>query len=271
MQTPFVSIIIPCYNSGDYIEETIASVEKCDSSFSTYELIIVNDGSTEVQTVNVLERLEKQGYKIINQSNQGLGAARNKGIECAAGKYILPLDADDRIRPCFLPLGIQVLEQQNDVGAVYGNAVYFEHWTGDWILPPYELEKLLLYNYIYASAIFRKSIWEDCGGYDTNKSIQSWADWEFWLSIAERGWKFHHLQETVFEYRIRKESMSSLHREAQKTPEHIDEYMVQKHPKLYKKVYAEIYTSASWYNHWQKHPLRGAAKLALTKAKSFFR
>jgi len=260
-QTPLVSVVIPCYNGGAYLREAIASVEKCDRS--RYELIIVNDGSTDDLTKRVLGELAFRGYKIIHQENKGVGAARNTGIRAARGKYILPLDADDRIRECFIPMAVGVLEEFPEVGVVYGDAEFFEMRAGKWTIPEFDLEKLLLHNYIYASAIFRKALWLDCGGYDTEPSIQIWADWDFWLSAAERNWKFRHLKETVFEYRIRRDSMSFEHREAAKSPAWVEDYMVRKHPRLYKKMYDEVYYAASWYYHWQKNPLRGAAKLLL--------
>lgn len=87
IEKPIVSIIIPCYNYGHFIAETIASVEKCDPRL--YELIIINDGSTDLQTCEILRDLEEKGYRVINQENKGVSAARNTGIAAAAGKYIL--------------------------------------------------------------------------------------------------------------------------------------------------------------------------------------
>ena len=86
-----VSIIIPCFNSGTTIEKAIASAKA--QSWSSLEIIVVNDGSTDANTVSILDRIE--GVKIINQKNSGLPSARNTGFKHANGEYVLPLDADD--------------------------------------------------------------------------------------------------------------------------------------------------------------------------------
>jgi len=95
---PRISIIIPCYNHGQYVREAISSVEKCTDK-NLYEMIIVNDGSTDSFTLEEMGRLANDGYYVINQVNQGLGRTRNNGIKAAKGEYILPLDSDNRVRP----------------------------------------------------------------------------------------------------------------------------------------------------------------------------
>jgi glycosyltransferase involved in cell wall biosynthesis len=90
---PVISIIIPCYNQGQYILDAISSVEQYPDN-SVYEIIIINDGSTDEISITVLKSLEEKGYHVLNQNNQGLSMARNNGIAIAKGKYILPLDAD---------------------------------------------------------------------------------------------------------------------------------------------------------------------------------
>ncbi len=97
--SPPVSIIIPCFNHGKFLLEAIKSVEKCDKRL--YELIIINDGSTDSFTANLIKSLLSQGYHVIEHENSGLSAARNTGIKAAHGRYILPLDADNRISPAW--------------------------------------------------------------------------------------------------------------------------------------------------------------------------
>ena len=95
MIQPLISIVIPCYNHGQYIDEAIISVEEYKNK--DYEIIIINDGSTDNFTNIRLEELKEGGYNVIVQKNQGLGKTRNNGIKIANGKYILPLDADNKI------------------------------------------------------------------------------------------------------------------------------------------------------------------------------
>ncbi|MGL5195420.1 MAG: glycosyltransferase family A protein, partial [Chroococcales cyanobacterium] len=115
-----VSVIIPCYNQGEFVLEAIASVESCQDP--VYEILIVNDGSTSPVTQKVLTYLEKKGYQVIHQSNQGLAAARNTGIKKAQGRYILPLDADNKIKPDYITEAVAILDEHPEVGVVYGNA-----------------------------------------------------------------------------------------------------------------------------------------------------
>src|SRR5688500_12631026 len=100
MKSPAISVIIPCYNQGHYLREALESLEKCNQEL--FEIIIVNDGSTDSFTNEYTKELESRGYKLIFQQNTGLGQARNNGIKQAVGKYILPLDADNKIYPDYL-------------------------------------------------------------------------------------------------------------------------------------------------------------------------
>src|SRR5262245_33102094 len=116
---PVLSIVIPCYNQGNYLKEALDSVEMYDGNY-LYEIIIINDGSTEVDTIRILGELREKGYTILNQNNQGLSMARNNGIAFAKGKFFLPLDADNKIRPAYIEKGIAILEKNSNVGVVYG-------------------------------------------------------------------------------------------------------------------------------------------------------
>ena len=88
--SPLVSVIVPCYNMGLYIEETLNSV--LSSSYSNIEIIVVNDGSEDVNTIKVLSKISNEKIKIINKENGGLVSARNIGVESSSGEIILPLD-----------------------------------------------------------------------------------------------------------------------------------------------------------------------------------
>jgi glycosyltransferase involved in cell wall biosynthesis len=262
VKSPKVSIIIPCYNYGRFIRETISSVEKCDSSL--YELIIVNDGSTDEYTQQVLKELEEEGYYIIHQPNSGVASARNTGIAASSGKYILPLDADDEIHSSYLPFAIDILEKNSGVGVVYGRAEFFGSMEGEWRLPKFDLDKLLISNIVYVSAVYRKDIWVECEGYDINRLIDNWEDWDFWISTAKRGWKFIQLDEVIFRYRIHDSSKISDYRN-RFIPEKVESYIMGKHAEFYKERFSELYNEAEQLRHWKNRPMRGIVRLALTK------
>lgn len=93
---PELSIIIPCFNHGKVIDEALNSV--FEQSYNDYEVIVINDGSTDGYTNEKLSELERKGVFVLHQPNQGLATARNNGIKLAKGEYILPLDSDNRLK-----------------------------------------------------------------------------------------------------------------------------------------------------------------------------
>jgi glycosyltransferase involved in cell wall biosynthesis len=208
---PRISIIIPCYNHGQYLREAINSVEDC-SEKHLYEIIILNDGSTDNFTINILKQLTEEGYNVINQQNQGLGAARNNAIKTAKGEYILPLDSDNKIRSEYIYESIQVLDSQPEISIVYGDFDYFEDKTGEHEVGEFNLQKIMIGNYIDACAVYRKSAWETLSGYDENMPVMGMEDWDFWLNMSLAGYKFKYIPKILFDYRVLKNSMrTNLH------------------------------------------------------------
>jgi glycosyltransferase involved in cell wall biosynthesis len=115
-----VSIVIPCFNHGEFLPEAVASVTQIGRD--DVELIGVDGGSTDELTGREMDKLVAQGIKVVQQGNKGLAAARNAGILAAQGEYIFPLDADDRLRPGWIDRGIRILDSNPQVGVIYGDA-----------------------------------------------------------------------------------------------------------------------------------------------------
>lgn len=201
---PSVSVIIPCYNQGGFVNEAVDSV--LAQSYEDFEIIIVNDGSTEDETNSVLANFDRPKTRIITTSNHGLAAARNNGIREAAGTYILPLDADDFIGPTYLEKALRVLEQNSELGIVYCRAMLFGAVEGPWGLPEFSLQTMLLDNCIFCSAVFRREDWIRVGGYDETL-IYGWEDYDFWLSLLEIGRQVYQIPEALFHYRVSQDSM----------------------------------------------------------------
>lgn len=201
---PKVSIIVPCYNQGAYLEEAVGSV--LDQTFQDFEILIVDDGSNDPETISMLEGYERPKTRVMRTDNQGLAAARNNGIREAKGQYILPLDADDKIGPGYLEDAVGILDRHSDIGIVYSEAAYFGIKGGRWDLPEYSLEEILNHNIIFCSALFRKADWETAGGYNINM-IYGWEDWDFWLSLIHLGKKVYRIPKIHFYYRLREPSM----------------------------------------------------------------
>jgi glycosyltransferase involved in cell wall biosynthesis len=212
-----VSVIIPCYNHGIYIHDAINSV--LNQTFVDFEIIVVNDGSTDPDTVNILKRINNPKIKVLHTKNQGLPSARNNGIREAQAPIILPLDSDDKISPTYLEKGVDILETDRDTGIVYCNAEFFGEKRGKWLLPEYSLKEILFHNVIFHCAFFRRSDWEKLKGYNPNMKY-GWEDWDFWLSIISTGKNVHRIPEVLHHYRVRKKSMVHAMTEEQKVKMH---------------------------------------------------
>ncbi|HIK18197.1 MAG TPA: glycosyltransferase [Leptolyngbyaceae cyanobacterium M33_DOE_097] len=264
-----LSIIIPCFNDGQFIKEAVASVTACPDSI--YEIIIVNDGSTDLLTQQVLNELRSDGYQVVDQPNQGAPAARNTGVRLAKGEYILPLDADNRIRTAYIYKGIEILDRYPDVAVVYGDVEHF----GEGIhaldqlpafsnpyetvsfengfravqrVPDFNLSWLINHNYIDMCAVYRKSVWDECGPYDINMPFGCYDDWDLWLSIAKKGYRFYHIPEILFEYRVKPTSLSTASRSEEKSKV-VHSYLASKHAALFPKEYRSYF---KLYRGWLK-------------------
>ena len=201
-----VSVIMPCFNDGEYITESIESV--LNQSYKNLELIIINDGSTDELTNNKLNNLSHPQIKIFTTSNIGPSAARNFGISKSTGKYILPVDADDLIHSIYVEECVKQLEKNDNVGIVYCYAELFGEQTGRWDLPDYSFDKMLLDNIIFVTSMFRKKDWEIIGGFNENL-VHGMEDYDFWLSILELEREVVQLKEIYFYYRIKKISRTT--------------------------------------------------------------
>lgn len=200
---PKVSVIIPCYNLGAYLDEAVSSV--LAQTFDDYEILVVNDGSTDLYTCSVLDVYSRPKTRVIHSDNMGVSAARNRGILEAGGEYILPLDADDRIGENYLKQAVTILDERQDVGIVYCRGELFGELNGEWETPEFSLAHQLLDNLIFSAAMFRKEDWQDTRGYDPAMK-NGWEDWDFWLSLLDGGKIAFRLPEILFFYRIRQNS-----------------------------------------------------------------
>ncbi len=259
--SPLVSVIIPCYNSGTYLPEALASVEAYQGSYA-YEIIIINDGSTDAYTLEYLRELETRGYSILHQENKGAAAARNTGVRAAQGKYLLLLDSDNRIRPAYLEKGIPVLESRPDVGVVYGNAHFFGDTTRKGFKAAvFDGSQLFISNALDMCTLVRKTVWEQVGGLD--EQIPGCEDWEFWIRVTQTDWQFFHISETLFDYRIRSGSLSDFTN--LETDDRIYAYIYAKHARTIREQYQMNRKKARLYDKAIEQPFRYFFKFIFNK------
>ncbi len=202
---PVVSVITACFNDGKYLPEAVASYERYAPDYC--ELIIVNDGSTQAKTRRGLRRLAQRGVRVLDLPHGGLSRARNEGIKGARGRFILPLDADNRLGAGYIEQAVAILDAQPEIGVVYSDCREFGIVGQYRPAPEFVLPEMLHHPAIDACAVFRKQLWQDCGGYD--ERLSAWSDWELWLNAACNGWRFQHLPAALFDYRRRDDSLGA--------------------------------------------------------------
>jgi len=230
-----VSIIIPCYNHGKYIIEAIDSVR--NQTHTNWEIIIVNDGSTDFSTNQIIDQLSIDKVEVIITNNNGLSSARNIGIKNSKTEFIVLLDADNKIGPTFIEKAMSIFNSSN-ADIVYTDGYYFEGQLGDLIQEEFTMPKMLTRNLIDACSIFKKSVWQKVGGFNINM-LYGWEDWDFWLSAFEKDCSFVHINQQLFYYRVVQDSM--LHTIASQNAKRqiLEQQLVSNHIELFKKYFPE--------------------------------
>jgi glycosyltransferase involved in cell wall biosynthesis len=209
MSSPFVSVVIPCLNQGHYLRHALESV--LAQTLRPAEVVVVDDGSTD-DTAKVAR--EYAGVRCVQQPNRGLASARNVGAAHTTGEHVVFLDADDRLRPDALRVGVRELTAHPTCALVWGRCVRIdEHGRELPTVPPPPVvgdayEVLLRNNFIWtpAVAMFRRSV---CGQLmHFNPAVDASADYDLYLRIVRR-FPIHGHSATVAEYRLHGASMSS--------------------------------------------------------------
>lgn len=202
-----VAVIVPCFDLGRYLPEALASVAA--QTYRDFEVVVVDDGSTEAVTLQALDDAERAGARVIRSENRGLSAARNLGIRSTSSPLVTCLDADDRVLPTFLEKSVAALESRADIA-------FASHWLrtfGDehteWRPERCDLSALVDINTVNGAAMMRRECFDAVGGFD-EEMRDGCEDWDFWLSVVEAGFAGAIIPEVLYEYRRRSDSMSRL-------------------------------------------------------------
>ena len=231
---PKVSIIIPAYNAESTIKCTIRSVHK--QTYRDYELIIIDDGSTD-RTVEIVREIADDRLKLFSYKNAGLPTARNRGIQQATGEYIAFLDADDLWTRDKLEKQVAVLETNPEVGVVYSqtycidsqsNFLYYCNpvcFAGD------VLKELFLTNFLHngSNPLIRQQAIATVGKFDS--SLNSSEDWDYYLRLAAL-YPFAVVPKYQVLYRQTENNMSSNVARVKQASYTVLERAYQKHPQL---------------------------------------
>lgn len=233
-----ISVIVPCFNQAQYLEEALQSV--LNQTYTNWECIIVNDGSSDDTEYKTKEWcLKDNRFKYLYKENGGLSSARNFGIQHASGDYILTLDADDKYDATFIEKGSEILNNNQEIGVVSSWISRFKGTKEICVIKPIgkTIEDFLFQNAANGTSLFRKKCWEAVGGYDETMKM-GYEDWEFYIRVCANGWKVYVIPETLFFYRQHNFSMRL--DAYQNHDKNIKKYMYLKHKELYLNNYEDM-------------------------------
>lgn len=255
--SPFFSVVIPAFNAEKFVLETLNSV--VNQTFGNYEIIVVDDGSTD-NTYRITKEFldaENVNYRIIkHEKNRGIGAARNTGIKNSKGKYIAFLDADDIWYKYKLQKVYEVLSKNPNVNIachdeylVVDGKIVDKLKCGPFVDNMYE--KLLFEgNCLSTSAtVVEKDKLIEVGLFSEDLSFNGVEDYELWLRLAKLGCYFYFLHEVLGEYRMRTSSISSnittqIQNESNVIQHHLSSYKFDRCKRRIKRRYAQLYFGA---------------------------
>jgi len=228
---PLISILIPYYNLGRYLPQTLASVRA--QTFKDYEIVLIDDGSTDPDSIALLDRLGPD-IRIIRKPNGGLSSTRNAGLEAARGRWVVPLDADDLIEPTLLENLLAAANRDPGLSYISPLVSYFvddpAKPTGGWVPLGPDRDLLIAQNVGGAASgsLIDRAAALEIGGYD--QWLTSYEDWEFWCRMAMAGKRGTVIPRFAMRYRVRADSMYrtvALERHAA-----LHAYIIAKHPTL---------------------------------------
>lgn len=227
-----ISIIIPVYNQGEYLENCLESAY--NQTVPAHEIIVINDGSTD-DSKEIAERYMFKGLpliespvRVINQVNKGLASARNTGIMASTGDYILPLDADDML----MENAIEVFTREAQTTNADIIAPSFKEYgksDRDVILSNFTMEDLKIANRLPYCSLVRRSALVEVGGYNP-KMKWGYEDYDLWFDLFKRGKSIAVLQEVLMKYQVKERSM--IH-EANEHGEELLNQIKKNHPTIF--------------------------------------
>ncbi|MBK8658870.1 MAG: glycosyltransferase family 2 protein [Bacteroidetes bacterium] len=233
-----VSFIIPYYNSGNTVQETVDSIFK--QSYDNFDIWIINDGSTDELSLKVLDKLRKDStITVLDQMNQGPSIARNNALSRVTSKYFFPLDADNKICADTISICLDKMTESSSIAAVYGDYSYLGKQTGFKKNQPFDIQKMLIYNQVDTCALVRKQVFDDGLVYDPFLSKLGLEDWEFWINVYKAGWEIKYINEVLFEMRVSLDSRTF--QVANKNIDKIKHYVYTKHADLLAKEYENLF------------------------------
>lgn len=223
-----VSIIIPCYNDAQYIEQAVQSA--LNQTYHNKEVIVVDDGSN-AETKAVLKQIEPTITRLITQENQGQSTARNVGINAAKGDFIFVMDSDDFIAPtlCKEAVAVFTFDVSLKIVSCQATLLYSDKKTEIYIPKGGDISAFMYQNSALGTSMFKKEDWQRVNGYDETMRC-GFEDWEFFIRLLKSGGTAFVIQKPLYTYRKREASTTS---KANKIRYDLWNYIFTKHRDLY--------------------------------------
>lgn len=194
---PLVSVIITCYNYGDYVADAIESV--LNQTYTKIELIVIDDGSTDSSQKVIEKYKDNPKVRIVSRKNKGVIYTRNQGVRLSTGVYVMQLDADDTLEPTYVEECVQKAEQEK-LDIVYTQTRIFGRVEFVSEHPKFNLERLKHHGYIHASSLVRKARMKE-DPYDTYLDKLGNEDWDMFLDMCLDGSKAGLINKPLLNYR----------------------------------------------------------------------
>jgi glycosyltransferase involved in cell wall biosynthesis len=232
-----LSVVIPYYNMGKYIKACVQSVKA--STYPDIEILIINDGSTEAESLAVLKQMEQTaGVKVFHKPNEGLAYTRNYGANKAGGEWLAFLDADDMVSPDYYEKALRVLKQYSNVFFAGSFVQYFEDTNRKWATftpqPPYAL----VHNPVNSSGLVYKKAAFLAAGQNDKTVDYGLEDYESVVHLLSKGYNGIVLPEFLFQYRVRGDSM--IRKITREKLLYSYKYIAEKHSSYYSTFAAQI-------------------------------
>lgn len=227
--TPYVSVVMPCYNQGRYIEKAVESI--INQTYTNWELIIIDDGSTD-DSFQIIQEIQKKDDRIccFTQTNGGPSLARNNGEKKAKGKYICFFDSDDLLSPYYFEKGVKYMDEHTDCAVFYSRIQRFGKLNDELNIRYIDYRHLLGQSALFPTSLIRKVDFDRIGGFD--ESMKGYEDWEMFIRLLYHNEEVYQYPEIMFYYRWNND-VGSINLQAIKHGEAIREYIYIKNKSIY--------------------------------------
>jgi peptidoglycan/xylan/chitin deacetylase (PgdA/CDA1 family)/glycosyltransferase involved in cell wall biosynthesis/MoaA/NifB/PqqE/SkfB family radical SAM enzyme len=199
---PDIAVVIACHDLGRTLEDALDSV--LAQTRPADEIVVVDDGSTDVLTRQVLARLRRPRTWVLERPHGGVAATRNHGVSVTTAPYVLLLDGDDLLAPRALEVLAGRLDADPALDFVSCEVQAFEGASYRWRPPSLTAVGALTRGSPHVSTLFRRTVWDVAGGFDP--SLEAYEDLEFWLRVIRSGFRGDVIAEPLLHYRVRPDS-----------------------------------------------------------------